>query len=612
MIKSNPLLSEFGRSAFGRYMARGTWGRHACYWLIAGVSVVLWLGHRAHCNAIELRIDAQLKQVVPPFEVHASFAYGYLNELSHAFFYVLIAPAFAIVSCRFIGSVDVALAQLIRRRVLISERKDPVRRLRQWNRRSFALLTVPFSISLFVFNCRDEHAGYSVGNLGYIQAPLLQKWVDQFNDPVHVRHVGKQYLCISNEKVSADLTSAINMRLSAMPRIPAAWAPYVTLAQLDPKRPLKRDEVAAFRDAASRGPVTVDLEAACYHQMLTMTASRSGGPESPSANHGWWRAFVVVLLTYEGMFHAFCIWMAVKVLCTLVFLCSAFVRCSSVKSWMRRSGAGCTIHRHWKQLSGNPPRWAAAGKRALSWSVRSPSFSGCSIATLALSAIFGLLAYVDLSNVIEVVAWAVLYPMFVFLVFLPAIRSNGARVRPLLTDPTKRFGIEELHPVYNAVALLLLLGGLVASLSFTSNAAKGTEFLAGAHSVTYSSQFIIMIGVVVVSIGILVGPMTLFALLLGGRKGKRMRFLQTRMGEPNANYAVLVQQKDLVSQQTTWPRDDARFKNVAALVVVFLILPWASSLGILPDRFAEASNVIAWSRAATLRVSHYIYDVPEE
>jgi len=590
MEGDNPLLSEFGRSALSRYLASGSWGRHVAYFLIFGVLIVLWLGHQAHCNAIEIRFTGELLELGAPFEIHGSLIYGYLNELSHAFFYLTLAPTFAIIACKFIRSEALAFDRLIRRGVLVSASSDPVHRLRQWNRLSFVLVTVPLATGLFVFNVRNEIEGYKLDNLGYIQAPFLQCWVNRFDGTLPYKTLPyKRFKYISDKRIETDLASEANKCLTGLTSIPDAWLPVISLPRFGPSRP---EEVKAFHDPASRGPVEVDLEAACARQLVALTATQNGGPDTFSSSHGWWRLFVFALLVYEGLFHAFCIWIAIKILCTLVFLGSILKRPRRKHTPAQRAESiRLLVSAHLNILF-----------QSIMWKV----FAA------VLPILVGLLVAFDMHRTIEVIIVAALYPLSVLFLLLVGVETHEARIEPLLTDPTKRFGLEEFHQVYNYVALLLLMGGIGASLNFTSNVVKGSEFLAGGHSVVYSAQLLIMVAVLLVATGILVGPVLIFAWLLRGYKIDRFSALDAQMERSGADYATIVQEKELISQQTTWPRDDTRFKQVATFVLVFLVLPWASSLGILPDSISEASNVIALARSTTQRISHFIYRVPAD
>ena len=211
--------------------------------------------------------------------------------------------------------------------------------------------------------------------------------------------------------------------------------------------------------------------------------------------------------------------------------------------------------------------------------------------------------------VIKILVWImILYRM------LSSAGFHGLKIKPVFLDPQKRYGLRELHTVYNAIMWLLLVGAIIISFSYLSNSVKGTYFLTPKGFWAYSSQLLIIMAVAAAALAIVLGPVLLFARQL---QQESLLFLaDLAESEKNATSdeerAKCVQQRNLVEAQTTWPCQDWGFRGVVGSTIIFFTIPFLDSLHCIPPKYGEYVNSLKYCQRTMIGISRWRYKIPED
>jgi uncharacterized membrane protein len=213
------------------------------------------------------------------------------------------------------------------------------------------------------------------------------------------------------------------------------------------------------------------------------------------------------------------------------------------------------------------------------------------------------------------IAWIVLKIIFWLLMiysFLPGGKERRFRLQPLVIDPVFRYGLYDLHKPYNHLVFFLLVGAVAMSLNYVSNAAKGTFVYQSFGSGVFLGQMLIQTVIFTVIIMIIVCPIWLFGRALGKLKKKRLEELDLQICEANNLHnekkaQELESEKAVVRHQTTWPWEDAGFRNLSVAFGTFVALPWLSMLHVMPDEFKKYASILNLTKQFMTELTAHIY-----
>ena len=313
VLGDNPFLSEFSSGVRQRIFSRG-WGVRLAILTVFCTVVIGVIGHygRADFQRITFvakAIDSTGKDNPLALE---SFEFGYLVEMSHAFFYLLLAPVFFVISERFLGNVWDAVWNTSHatdeRPIRLKGNDDGqiIGGLSTANRRYFRFLLPGFAAMLVGFGVLNEASSYinnsrRAVDLGYIQVPFIRQWQTNFNYSVAV----EDNLIPGPTRTGVE--RSLRIFLANTPAGMASnWDSVIDVPGL-----LKATS-GQKREALKTGAFQINLKAALARRILSIQAgSVSPGFESSRKRlHG---IFGILLVIFEGLFHAFLVWILLKI-----------------------------------------------------------------------------------------------------------------------------------------------------------------------------------------------------------------------------------------------------------------------------------------------------------
>ena len=176
------------------------------------------------------------------------------------------------------------------------------------------------------------------------------------------------------------------------------------------------------------------------------------------------------------------------------------------------------------------------------------------------------------------VAWVALKAIFWMLIlwrFLPGPKRKG-RLALLVTDPRKHFGLSELNEPYNRLVLLLALGAFAFPLVIISGIPRISPGDLTASVQAFMSVFLLTLAIGAPALVLGVGPIFFFNRRLKHLRTKELARLDDQLGKSQANpqlVETIEKQKDVIEQQTCWPKEDAGFKRLILATIFFAVIP---------------------------------------
>jgi len=302
------LLSEFKGAWAHRFFIRPQWGRVLAIALSVCAIGILILGHYANANAMRLTIEATISSDTGASVSERVYQdFGYLIEATHGLYYLVIAPIFVLLAARFIRFASEGLTSLQSKGRFIEMGNNSTHQLWALNRRvvrPLLLTVVPLSaligIGLEVSRLQKNNTGER-NDLGYMQAPYFDGWIEQFNDDKTSRE--KKLDTLFKLKSGSALALAFEARMKDVQS--SQWT------NITEKH---GDAVNRLRAAVAGDGTPVSLRADRHLPLYVRPAKWNSRP---------FLLFFIGVLLVEGCFHAFVAWMAIKVLLWLYVLYDA-------------------------------------------------------------------------------------------------------------------------------------------------------------------------------------------------------------------------------------------------------------------------------------------------
>jgi hypothetical protein len=321
-VETNCFLSEFKGRWAG--MSRGTNAAITAMLglLLAGVVGILFFGYLIRANGLQIRVDATMKLMSTGLgdpktqTIKLLHVYGYMVELAHGLFYLVLAPVFMVLGFMFVraahNSVDElsTAARLVPRGAGASPLAVIGRRNRWFAVIPFIALVLTFGINLYhelssFYQVRD---GTSF-DLGYMQAPFLAGWVKHFNG---LKTDSERLKFIRGMRIYDDLERDVTRNITSSNH--EAWTPFVS--------PLGNLAVPAAVDLGTFRP---KLDDAVEKGMISLEAVdekvdgvRKVGPNLDTMSWTAYWLFFYSVITVEACFQAFAVWLVVKILFWLI------------------------------------------------------------------------------------------------------------------------------------------------------------------------------------------------------------------------------------------------------------------------------------------------------
>jgi len=189
---------------------------------------------------------------------------------------------------------------------------------------------------------------------------------------------------------------------------------------------------------------------------------------------------------------------------------------------------------------------------------------------------------------------------------------RGCSLQPIFDDRQKRYGILELDPAYNALTNLVFIGSLIVSLSYFSNSEKATYVWSG-HTLlhAYIGQLCIMILVAALATVIIFGPLFLFGRQVQGKiKKKRKELNQLESRAEESQKSAINDERAVLNEQKMWPINKWKFSGIVLGSLIFFSIPFADSIGVMPEEYTKSVNWIHFLQKTMSVVSSSIYDIP--
>jgi hypothetical protein len=162
------------------------------------------------------------------------------------------------------------------------------------------------------------------------------------------------------------------------------------------------------------------------------------------------------------------------------------------------------------------------------------------------------------------------------------------KVKPLLEDPQKRFGLSDLAQPYNRIAGLLAIGACVCFFTWLGNTAKGNP--ATSSSVGW---YAILAAEIVAGVAFAYVTAVLFPGHLRKRREAYLTDLRkkSKAAKSREESIELESRKGVVMEQVTWPKSDPVFKQLTGVTVVFVALPLCLLLSAVPPQVKDSLDM---------------------
>jgi hypothetical protein len=430
LMKTEPDCSEDGADLLllhepGRFRRFATsnpfWGLWLSVATFSSALITLFVAYFTPASATKISIPCTLN-VHGHGLVHGptlKLYIGYLLELNHGLFYLVLAPFFVAIAASFVSFAGRGLVNLERCGYLSAQLDgQPVTIRTAIGRRPVSKVTFLFHFPIWswcligVASINYFHAldwcrarDFPINNdLGYMQAPFALKWVSSFNSKVDST---ARWATISTTEMEprfvVDLSSWLETHWSALdPEDRESWAPAIRV---------NGDRLQSeFPPVRLESHITLDAGYAVSKGLVQFANASLSNPEKSTRSRtaDYW-LFFALSNAMEGAWVGFCTWAGFKIFWWLAMLGAGIFRSGIGMQADRRKSA-----RH----------------------------------------------YIG--------------------AFLEQISSVQFRLEPLFEDPRKQFGLSELAEAYNRIAALLAIGATVCFLAWFSNNVKSHPFSSSA------------------------------------------------------------------------------------------------------------------------------------
>jgi len=196
-------------------------------------------------------------------------------------------------------------------------------------------------------------------------------------------------------------------------------------------------------------------------------------------------------------------------------------------------------------------------------------------------------------------AWVFLKAIFWILVtgrLLPSAKCRGRqKIMPkgklsiLLKDPRKHFGLSDLNEPYNWLVMLIAISAFVFPLVIISGLPRIApgDFTAAVQAYTSSALVALLAAAPAVVLGL--GPVFLFNRRLNHLRQQELAALNAQLekSRKDPDRESLEAQRELIGEQTCWPKEDATFKFLFAATLFFAVIPIFLHFKYIPPKLED-------------------------
>ncbi len=567
-------FSEFDRIGLGRFLLRQNAGRKLALWALLFWSIVLLLGHYGKANYIPRVFELSF----PVGEQWEKFTLvlksGYLAEANHGLFYLLVAPLFLFLAHSFLWQVGAITRTLIehRRLVPLPPSASFTERLARWNTWFLPIWILAFcvwvpaqlfqeysSLNKVRSSGYDRKSESLSKNFGYVQAWQTGKWCDTFGEtPLHER---AEWLASSRlwKEESPSLSQKFENRVAYNKLgIPSEY--FISLEArtqglaFNTLRPEKAGRIYDSGHFAIRLPDWLHARGVALDKPpkwnFTVLPQHRWDAQTVREKYCF-EAFLFLNLASEACFQVVATLIVIKSIAWIVLL----------QYWLpsaTTSKPNGTIFRFMREVF---PKVFA-------------------IAALGLTVVFACIKPMTLFATVP--AW-----LLAALLFNLARQGRKeaiahAKIRPDCQDPTRKYGMGEIHAIYNAMVALAALGALGLCLLLLNSFTPGVLDTGGGH--TQVIEFLSILLVVAVVLAVVFGPMTLFSWHLATYREKCIGRVAAK------GTTEWLRLTDLMRSQWAWPWKNAWFVTLSGAVIAFCAVGAGMSLGFLPGELQSSAD----------------------
>lgn len=559
--KIDPFLSEFEGTLIEKFLLLRSRAFLSIFALLAGLGVVLVLGHLGYSNALLLKIPFEYRLPgdegkAPPETLTAELVFGYLAQLNHGFLYLFVAPIGICLAWRFIGSTTQAFRLLSDSpRLETTTGVDPFVAVARWNRNVFCCGTKRWPIiAILVFMLMVgqnlwREADYfkpeirnGSNKIGFTQTIDLPNVISRYNsdnlsasssalskeekDTIVLKtQISRLKVISSKQEITKQMRASIHGRVLA--ELGEAKNAELNRIAFEKGGIVKSSPSISVAEAAHMGAFGVDLKKAIESGALVLIGKAEGkGVPETKWQRIWFYCFAFVAHLYEGAFHALCIYLLLKI---VFFL------------WV--------MHR---------------------------AFGGGDLFSQAASPL---------------------------------------TIKPNFRDKGLQYGLGEFYPVYNTISWMVLIAAAACLFMYISNASNGT-FVALSGGTTDIAdqgfkkalgQILIMLLPAILLSFLIIGPMVFFKRHLHAATEEalaecngKLKTLEKDLDNANDTKELLDQieaiedHKVLIRSQYAWPRHSASFTKCLWISGLLLLLPLGLAPLIAGLGIDSHTQVVSW------------------
>jgi len=174
-----------------------------------------------------------------------------------------------------------------------------------------------------------------------------------------------------------------------------------------------------------------------------------------------------------------------------------------------------------------------------------------------------------------------------------ANKTQSYKFKPLLTDPTKRFGLGGLFRPYNLIVLIVAMGSLYFALQLTEE--EGVRAITtDPSSGSLLTRIMNLVVILTVICSVVVGPIFGFKLIMTDWTNIRVARLNEEFARATTERQEEIESElEKLAAQKTWPKGDFWFQVISVIAIAMLVAPFGSELPGLSPRFKQCMNIPA-------------------
>lgn len=537
-LNKNCFLSEFPDS-----VPRINWGLVFAVLTFTVTSVILVLGEGSNSNGICVKLTPVLTGASPGLMSELVWWKGYLGDLNHGFFYLIIMPLCLVLLWHFFEAADKSLREVASNEsdqiadLVSMENKDAFRGSRPL---IFWLVLLLIAWNWLQIDRSLASSSVRIGSVkcvGYTEREFFHLFAEKFE---HATTLQKMHMIKDNAELNKQFKIDMHRKLLSEKNAQVAhWGKCLTASgqALTPDDAIRRYKLGE--------PVDMDLEKAAEEHLFELNL-RCNAQELDDDQKKQHFAFLVLIVILEGSCHAIGIWALLKFL-----------------FWLRT--VWCLLPQENRPTEGRFQKFVACilCTGDLFWRIY--------IASVSLSVLRIVAQFLR-------TVWRYAFSIASICKGLQYSAKPKFSIVPNFEDESLAYGMKPLYSTYNLILYILVSVGFVVLTQWINNINSGL-IVANELSFQKSTSIFLMLSVGTGVVAIFLGPILLFGKRMESLKQQKIKKLKKQMAKSDLlgefTRDEFNEKLELIRKQQTWPKNDRYFQGALGLALILCISPFA-------------------------------------